>query len=303
MGRPLRARVIWTVAVAVALLAVVAAVTLLVLGTNPPEGAPRQSPTPIVSLSPSSTPRQTAAPQPSATAVRTLSATVVGLEGANIRLGPGMDMPIGGLATTGSVLTFDGWFLRTDDPPQPDAASGRIESWSRDWLHLADGRGWIHDAMLDARPPAWLPVLSWTPPPPPTPSTTAGHEIVISLSRQHLWAYANGELVLDTVVATGMPDLPTPPGVYHIFQKVAPIQFISPWPPGSPYWYPTVWSSYALQFIEGGYYIHDAPRRTLWGPGTNLTPAGTHGCVNVPVEPMSRLYALAQLGDTVVVQP
>lgn len=303
MGRPFRSGVIWVVAVALFLVTTVAAATLLLLGTD--SAARRAEPSPTSWASPSATAREseTPTPSPSPTPIGTMRAKVIGLEGANIRVGPGMDMPIVGLASAGSVLSFDGWFLRADDPAQPDAASGRMASWSRSWLHLADGRGWIHDAMLDTRPPASLPVLSWVPPPAPTPSTTARHEIVVSLSRQHLWAYADGQLVMDTVVATGMPDLPTPPGVYRIFNKVSPIQFISPWPTGSPYWYPTVWSSYALEFIDGGYYIHDAPRRTLWGPGTNLTAAGTHGCVNVPVEPMSRLYAWARLGDQVVVQP
>lgn len=303
MGRPLGARLGWAIVIALFLVALVAAGTLLILGTDLPAGRLQPSPTTSATVLPSTTASQTPTPSTSPIRTGTVRAKVVGLEGANIRLGPGMDMPIAGLASTGSVLSFDGWFLRSDDPPQPDAASGQIVSWSRSWLHLADGRGWIHDAMLDTRPPAWLPVLSWVPPPAPTPSATAGHEIVISLSRQHLWAYANGKLVMDTLVATGMPDLPTPPGVYRIFKKVSPYQFISPWPTGSPYWYPTVWSSYALEFIDGGYFIHDAPRRTLWGPGTNLTSAGTHGCVNVPVEPMSRLYPWAKLGDQVIVQP
>lgn len=130
---------------------------------------------------------------------------------------------------------------------------------------------------------------------------SVGKVIVISLSRQLLTAYQDGTPVLTTYVATGRPALPTPPGVFHIFAKFSPFEFISPWPYGSPYWYPSSWTSYAMEFIGGGYFIHDAPWRSWYGPGANLYN-GTHGCVNVPLSPMSFLYRWAPIGTTVIVQ-
>jgi hypothetical protein len=130
-----------------------------------------------------------------------------------------------------------------------------------------------------------------------------GRKIVVSLSLQHLWAYnLDGTLFLQTDVATGRPELPTPTGDYHIFKKQAPFQFISPWPTWSPFWYPSAWVSYAMEFIDGGYYLHDAPWRTWYGPGAEFGSTGTHGCVNVPLTPMGALYSWAQIGDEVVVQ-
>ena len=129
----------------------------------------------------------------------------------------------------------------------------------------------------------------------------AGKLIVISLSRQVLTAYQDGTVVLTTYVATGRPALPTPPGVYHIFAKYSPYQMISPWPYGSPYWYPNSWTNWAMEFAGGGYFIHDAPWRSWYGPGSNIYN-GTHGCVNVPYSPMSFLWNWTPRGTTVVVQ-
>jgi lipoprotein-anchoring transpeptidase ErfK/SrfK len=129
----------------------------------------------------------------------------------------------------------------------------------------------------------------------------AGKVIVISLSRQVLTAYQDGTAVLTTFVATGRPALPTPPGTYHIFARYSPYKFISPWPYGSQYWYPSSWTSFAMEFAGGGYFIHDAPWRTWYGPGSNIYN-GTHGCVNVPYSPMAFLWNWTPIGTTVVVQ-
>jgi lipoprotein-anchoring transpeptidase ErfK/SrfK len=129
----------------------------------------------------------------------------------------------------------------------------------------------------------------------------AGKLIVISLSRQVLTAYQDGTAVLSTYITTGRPALPTPPGVYHIFRRYSPYLMISPWGYGSPFWYPPSWTNWAMEFAGGGYFIHDAPWRSWYGPGSN-TYNGTHGCVNVPYSQMSFLWNWTPMGTTVVVQ-
>ena len=128
-----------------------------------------------------------------------------------------------------------------------------------------------------------------------------GKIIVISLSRQVLTAYQDGNAVLTTFVATGRPALPTPVGVYHVFARMYHFKMVSPWSYGSPYWYPTSFVNMGLEFNGGGYFIHDAPWRSWYGPGSNLYN-GTHGCVNVPYSPMSFLWGWAPIGTTVIVQ-
>ena len=105
----------------------------------------------------------------------------------------------------------------------------------------------------------------------------------------------------ESVVATGRPELPTPRGTFRVQAKYSPYTFVSPWPKGDPYWYPTLTVSWAMLFADGGYFLHDSPHRTLYGPGANLAN-GTHGCVNVPTAAMARLYEWAEVGTTVVIE-
>lgn len=136
-----------------------------------------------------------------------------------------------------------------------------------------------------------------------------GRRIIVSLARQTLYAYSGVHLLLQTYVTTGNPALPTPPGSYSLMAKYHPWEFISPWPEGSPYWYPPSWSQYAMLFRDGGYFLHDAPWRSVFGPGSNgagqpgTNYGGTHGCVNIPPGPMLFLWNWAPVGTSVQVVP
>lgn len=139
-----------------------------------------------------------------------------------------------------------------------------------------------------------------------TPVAPAFKRIVVSLARQTITAYESGRVVWSSLATTGNFALsPTPPGHYHIFARYSPFQFVSPWPPGDPLWYPSDWSTYAMEFISGGYFIHDAPWRSVFGPGSQEAGrpgtdyGGTHGCVNVPVSTAAFLWKWAPLGTDV----
>jgi lipoprotein-anchoring transpeptidase ErfK/SrfK len=128
-----------------------------------------------------------------------------------------------------------------------------------------------------------------------------GKVIVVSIARQELMAIENGVPVLDTLVTTGRPAMPTVTGTFHILKKFSPY-CMSSWA-GNPYpWYGCVGMQYAMEFESSGYFIHDAPWRSRYGPGTNDSN-GTHGCVNVPrnASQMDFLYGWTPLGTTVVV--
>ena len=138
--------------------------------------------------------------------------------------------------------------------------------------------------------------------------TVETKRIVVSLSQQRLWAYNGNKLVLTTLVTTGNKVLPTPTGLFHVIFKRSPFTFISPWPKGSPYYYKPTHATYVLYFREGGFYIHDASWRSVFGPGSNAatgTPGdnytGTHGCVNVPSNVMVQLYTWAMPGTAVLI--
>ncbi len=70
-------------------------------------------------------------------------------------------------------------------------------------------------------------------------------------------------------MTTGNPQLPTVLGHFKIFAKFSPFTFISADPPGSPDWYAPSPVSYAMEFQSAGYFIHDAPWRSVYGPGSN----------------------------------
>ena len=281
-------------------------------GTGPPPpptatpaspAPPSRSPAPSAPA-PSPT-RATPVPTPTPTPLPpgTFLATVAVRPAAEIRSGPGTDMAVIAQEPFGTAELFDGWFSRGDDPPVADFRSGALEAWSQDWYRLANGRGWMHSSTVQGFPPGGMARVAWTPPPVrdvPVPAAGA-HRIVISIQRQHLWAFDGPQLVLDTVIGTGRPELPTLLGTYHVFYKTSPYMMVSPWPYGSPYWYASARVEYVMEFISGGYFIHDAPWRTRWGPGANLA-AGSHGCVNVPLPVMAQLYRWTHQGDEVVVQ-
>lgn len=133
--------------------------------------------------------------------------------------------------------------------------------------------------------------------------------IVVSLSQQRLWAYDGSKLFVTSLVTTGNKVLPTPTGTFHIMAKFHPFTFRSPWPKSSPFWYPPSPTQWAMLFQQGGYYIHDAPWRSVFGPGSNAqlgTPGnnytGSHGCVNVPANVAQELFAWTPDGTPVIVQ-
>ena len=126
--------------------------------------------------------------------------------------------------------------------------------------------------------------------------------IVVSLDAQQMWALDGSKVLLNSYVTSGGPELPTPTGEYQIIDRQSPFTFHSPYPPGSPFWYRDSPVNFALLFQANGYFIHDAPWRSVYGPGTNAvvgTPGGsntgTHGCVNVPYDAMAWLFQWATM--------
>lgn len=133
--------------------------------------------------------------------------------------------------------------------------------------------------------------------------------IVVSLSQQKLWAYDGDKAFLSSLVTTGNQDLPTPEGTFQVLTKQPDFVFHSPWPKGSKFWYPDSPTHFAMMFDDGGYFLHDAPWRHKFGPGSNLQAGqpgeeltGTHGCVNIPLDVQTKLFAWTDLGTPVVVQ-
>ena len=129
--------------------------------------------------------------------------------------------------------------------------------------------------------------------------------ITISLRAQRLTAYDRGRVLVDALVTTGRPALATDVGAMRITRKDSPWTMQSPWPKGSPEWYPDTPVRMVLWFTENGEGLHDAswqPDATL-GPGSQNGPYASHGCVHLPLAAVTTLFQWAPIGTPVVVYP
>jgi len=212
-----------------------------------------------------------------------------------------------GALTIGAAVTAqryaDGHAIAESAPPQvayPAMVVTRVEPASESRHIVAPARVTPKCACASTRQTVTVQPVA------PAPQV-GGQLVVVIIAQQWLWAYQNGQLILSTPVTTGMPQLPTPTGIYHIQLKVSNVTFYSPWPSGSPYYYTPEYVQYAMLFRAGGFYLHSAGWRDRFGPGTNVphtNPDGTqetgsHGCVNLPVGAAGALYRWIGVGATV----
>lgn len=131
--------------------------------------------------------------------------------------------------------------------------------------------------------------------------------IIVSLSRQRLYAYQGRHLVFSTAVTTGRPGLRTPTGTYAIFAKYSPTTFYAPFSRSSANWYPPTHINYALEWKAGGYFLHDSWWHSTYGPGTtswHRDPVygwqqGSHGCISMRLGAAAWLYRWAAVGTAV----
>lgn len=108
-------------------------------------------------------------------------------------------------------------------------------------------------------------------------------QIFVSIDQQKLHVYSDGVHVADTSVATGVPSLPTPLGVFSVIQK---------------------------QLFHRSNLYSDAPmpfmQRITWSgvalhEGESIGHRASHGCIRMPRDFAIRLYGLTKIGARVVV--
>jgi lipoprotein-anchoring transpeptidase ErfK/SrfK len=124
--------------------------------------------------------------------------------------------------------------------------------------------------------------------------------IVVSFIEEALRVYDNGKLVYSFLITAGRPELPPVPGLWSPLWRLTNTTFKSPDPPSSPYWYPDTPIHYAIEYHDGGYFLHDSWWRNDYGPGTQFyhidssgnvsADYGSHGCVNMPEAQAAWVY-------------
>lgn len=115
--------------------------------------------------------------------------------------------------------------------------------------------------------------------------------IDVSITNQRLNYYEYGEVVLSTDVVTGKNN-GTPTGNYSVLSKSTNVTL-----KGADY---TSFVKYWIAFIGHSYGIHDASWRSTFG-GDIYKYNGSHGCINVPYENVSKLYYMVDVGTPVYV--
>jgi L,D-transpeptidase catalytic domain len=108
-------------------------------------------------------------------------------------------------------------------------------------------------------------------------------EIIVSIDQQKLHLYSDGQHIADTSVATGVPSLPTPLGIFDVIQKQV-------------FHRSNIYSGAPMPFMEritwSGVALHE---------GENIGHRASHGCIRMPHDFAVRLYQLTKLGARVVV--
>ncbi len=125
-----------------------------------------------------------------------------------------------------------------------------------------------------------------------------GKKVVISISRQHLWAYSGNQVVYSFVASTGLATSPTKQGSFQVLDKI-PNAYASQWNLQMPYWL----GIYYAGRIENG--IHALPilsnGATLWA-GYLGRPV-SFGCIVLSTQAAHQLYDWVNVGTPVVIQP
>ena len=126
----------------------------------------------------------------------------------------------------------------------------------------------------------------------------SGKKIVVSISRQHLWAYNGDREVYSFVASTGLATSPTKQGTFQVLDKI-PNAYASQWNLQMPYWL----GIYYVGRIENG--IHALPilasGQRLWS-GYLGRPI-SFGCIVLDTQAARQLYQWADVGTKVVIQP
>jgi len=146
--------------------------------------------------------------------------------------------------------------------------------------------------------------------PAPKPNACAGNtldqNVLISISKRHMWACAGVTVQYDSAVVTGMQNLAadlTPTGTYHIYGKQTNLYLkgsdsTGSWNDYVYYWMPWLSNQY------GVYGFHDATWRkdSDFGNIDPYTADASHGCVELPLATAKWLYNWAQIGTTVTIE-
>ena len=121
--------------------------------------------------------------------------------------------------------------------------------------------------------------------------------VEVDLTRQHLWMYIGGRMVVSSDFVSGTYTnygRRTPPGTFTLYYKKSPAVLKSN-TPGDSYENPV---TYWMPF-NGGIGLHDANWRGSFG-GEIYRYSGSHGCINLPTGAAGEIYEQIYAGMPVI---
>lgn len=128
--------------------------------------------------------------------------------------------------------------------------------------------------------------------------------VEVDLSAQHMWYIVDGSVAMETDVVTGLasdPNRATPQGVYSILEMKRNKTLVGETNPstGEPSYRTPV--SYWMRVTWTGIGFHDAIWQSSFGGTRYQTRAGSHGCINMPLDQAASLYGMLSVGTPVVI--
>lgn len=126
----------------------------------------------------------------------------------------------------------------------------------------------------------------------------------VDISEQHMWYIVDGAVALETDVVTGMgtdPDRVTPTGVYSIIEMMKDKILTGDPDPvtGEPIYRTHV--SYWMRITWTGIGFHDAIWQSSFGGSRYMTDAGSHGCINMPLDKAADLYSMLEMDTPAII--
>jgi hypothetical protein len=204
----------------------------------------------------------------------------------NMRSGPGIEYPVIGHLRTGVVLKVEGATVKDGREWYKVIFDGGIrypERVAGDWYVAVDPESVlplenIGDEVLTKGMPA----------------TTK--RIIISLSKEMLYAYDGDALFMQEPISTGLELTPTPRGTFLIYKKTPSRYMQGPLLGISDQYYDLPGVPWNLYFTKEGAVIHGAYWHDHFGQ------SWSHGCVNLSPENAKKLYTWATVGTLVTVR-
>ncbi len=135
---------------------------------------------------------------------------------------------------------------------------------------------------------------------------TLDKDVVVIISKQHLWACDHSSALYNSPVVTGYDQYAadiTPVGTYHIYKKYTNVELtgsdqLGSWNVHVSYWMPFLFNQY------GAYGLHDANwvKPSEFGHISPNSKKASHGCVELPLATAQWLYGWLNVGSTVTIK-